>query len=718
MERMKQLVAELNTASKSYYDGNDEIMSNFEWDAKFDELKALEEETGIILPDSPTQKVSADDTKGEKEKHEFPALSLAKTKSVDELIKWANGRLINMSWKLDGLTLVATYDDGKLSKLMTRGNGTVGTNITAIAPAINGIPAEIDYLGHLVVRGEAVISYSDFERINAELDEDDKFSNPRNLASGTLNLDDVEEIKRRNVQFIAFTPVYFESPVDMKFSGINSVGLNSWRNRMEALKNLGFNTVEFCTLNSGFQFAIDDFTNRVEQFDIPVDGLVICYDDWAYSQTGSVTGHHATRAGYAFKWADKPVVTTVTGIDYATTRTGIISQVAVFEPIEIAGTTVTRATIPNMNYRSDLDIKVGDEIEVIKANLIIPQVVANHNKDTGRKIHIINDMKRYNYPEKCPCCGGEVAVHTSESGIMNLICNNPDCIMKQIKKIAHFADRDCMNIMGLSKSKIEFLIREGFIENIYGLYNLSNQMKYMKRHKCITNCEGRTLSSYDSWGEKSVENLINAIDESRNTDFIRFITAMGIPNVGKGQAKLLKNHLDEIYPEYEDAMINDLGSDGSYDLMGLLYLLRVNYDYDFRVIDGFGEVINDSLCEWIDHYLCDPNPAEIENNAPQAMVINLLDELTFTDKRPEKSISTSSIAGKTFVVTGDVYTFKNRKELQERIENLGGKCTGSVSKKTNYLINNDVNSTSGKNQKAKELGIPIISEDEFIAMIG
>jgi DNA ligase (NAD+) len=712
MERMKQLVAELNAASKSYYGGEDEIMSNFEWDAKFDKLKALEEETGVILPDSPTQKVSADDTKGEKENHEFPALSLAKTKLVDELIKWANGKLINMSWKLDGLTLVATYDDGKLSKLMTRGNGTVGTNITAIAPAINGIPAEIDYKNHLVVRGEAVISYSDFERINAELD-DDKFSNPRNLASGTLNLDDITEVERRNVHFIAFTPVYFSEDN-------TSIAHNSWMDRMICLRELGFEIVDTikCDTADLLKLGVEEFTSRVPSFDYPVDGLVICYDDWAYSQTGSVTGHHATRAGYAFKWEDKPVITKVVDIDYATTRTGIISQVAVFEPVEIAGTTVSRATIPNMNYRSDLDIKIGDEIEVIKANMIIPQIVANHNADNSR-IKVINDMTRYNYPNVCPCCGGTVGIHESRFGTMNLICTNPDCSMKQVKAIAHFADRDCMNIMGLSEKKIEDLIRLKAIENIRDLYYLVSNYEN-NNHDILLQYGGDEfyLSEVNGWGEKAVENLVTAIDNSRKCDFISFMHSMGIPNVGKGQAKLLKKHLDKIWPEYEEEMECELSVDGAYDLMGLLFLLRVNHDYDFRVIDGFGEVINNSLCDWIDTYLVNVSGEDIANGNEAAWVLELLDELTFTDKKPEKSSSTdSTIAGKTFVVTGDVYTFKNRKELQEKIESLGGKCTGSVSKKTDYLINNDVNSTSGKNQKAKELGIPIISEEEFIAMI-
>lgn len=722
MEKIiKELVEELNAASEAYYNGKPLLMEDYEWNEKFDELLNLEMETGIVLPDSPTQKVSSDNTKGKREQHEFPALSLDKTKNVDDLIRWADGRIVNMSWKLDGLTLVATYDKGKLTKLLTRGNGITGTNVTRLASAIKGIPAKINYSGHLVVRGEAVISYADFERINEELADLGKktYENARNLASGTMNLDDVQEVARRNVQFIAFTPVFIENSVaDKDF--LSGYCMNSWSDRMSILDALGFNTVEYQTLNVGFQLTIDEFTEKVKDFEFPVDGLVICYDDWDYSQTGSVTGHHATRAGYAFKWPDKPVTTTITGIDYEITRTGLISQVALLAPVRIAGTTVTRAAIPNLNFRSDMDLKIGDEVDVIKANMIIPQIVGNHNKNVNRKVFIINDMKRYNYPVKCPCCGGLVAINTSETDVMNLICSNPHCTMKQIKQIAHFADRECMDIMGLSKAKIEFLLAHGFIANILDLYSLSNQYKCAKVYGRILSKDGLDLSSFEGWGDKSVENLINAIDKSRNTDFIRFIAAMGIPNVGKGQAKLIKKHLEEIYPDYEDAMINTLGNDGSYDLMGLLYLLVVNYDYDFRVIDGIGEVINDSFRNWIITNLCDPNPEDIETHKPNAMVLNLLDELTFTDKKPEKaaaSNNSNNISGKTFVITGDVYKFKNRKELQEKIEALGGKCTGSVSKKTDFLINNDVASTSGKNQKAKELGVPIISEDDFLKMI-
>lgn len=708
LKEMKKLIEELNLASEAYYNGRNEIMTNYEWDSKFDRLTQLEKETGIVLPDSPTQKVSADDTKGKKEPHEFPALSLAKTKSVEELIKWTERRVVWMSWKLDGLTLVATYDDGKLSKLMTRGNGSIGTNITHLARAIKGVPQKVNYKGHLVVRGEALISYKDFERINAELDDADKYSNPRNLASGTLNLDDIEEIKRRNIQFIAFTPVHFDS-----------MELSSWGERMAYLDSLGFCTVERaeCDDPQQIQSMVAYFTKKVDTFDFPVDGLVICYDDWAYSQTGSVTGHHATRAGFAFKWKDESVTTKVTDICYETTRTGIISQVATFEPVEIAGTVVSRALIPNMNYRSNLDIKIGDEIEVIKANMIIPQIVANHNADDNR-IKLINDNARYNYPSVCPCCGGTVGVNESESGTMNLICTNPECTMKQVKAIAHFADRDCMNIMGLSKKKIEDLIKLNAIKNIRDLYYLVNNYEN-NNHDILLQYGGDEfyLSEVDGWGEKAVENLVTAIDKSRKCDFISFMHSMGIPNFGKGQAKLLKKHLDEIWPEYEEEMERELSADGAYDLMGLLYLLRVNHDYDFRVVDGFGEVINDSLCEWIDTYLVDVSAEDIGNDNEPAWVINLLEELSFTDEKPVEKKLTSSIAGKTFVVTGDVHIFKNRKELQEKIESLGGKCTGSVSQKTDYLINNDVNSTSGKNQKAKELGIKIISENDFLEMV-
>ena len=692
--RIKELVKELNNASEAYYNGQDELMTNYEWDAKFDQLKKLEEETGIILPDSPTQKVSADDTKGKKENHEFSALSFAKTKSVDELINWAEVKPVNLSWKLDGLTLVATYDNGKLSKVLTRGNGITGTNITHKAMAISGIPAEILFQGHLVVRGEALISYDDFERINADLYEDEKYANPRNLASGTLNLDDLEEIKKRNVQFVVFTPVC-----------ISDKEITSWQERMLYLRELGFNTVDsvLCENADLLKSGIDKFTELVSDFKYPVDGLVICYDDWAYSQTGSVTGHHATRAGFAFKWKDESVSTTVTDIIYETSRTGIISQVAVFEPVEIAGTTVTKALIPNMNYRADLDIKIGDEIEVIKANLIIPQIVKNHNAE-DRKVKVINDMVRYNYPSKCPCCGGTVGIHESESGTMNLICTNPDCNMKLAKKIAHFADRNCMNIMGLSLKKIEFLLQNNYIKSIADLYKLKRTDGYV-----LNLDNSRNLESEEGWDKKSVTKLLDAIEKSKDCDFVTFMDAIGVPNIGKGQAKLLKNHMLEIMPEFKSDLVR-MSEDG--DLIGFLYLLRERF-YDFSKINGFGEVLSNSLNKWIDDMLI--APLMVEDSDPS--VLDVLEHLRFHDEIKSKE-KESLITGKTFVVTGEVNHFKNRTELQVKIEELGGKVTGSVSKKTDYLINNDISSTSGKNKKAKELNIPIISEEDFLKMIG
>ena len=701
-QKITELVQELNKASEAYYNGEKEIMSNYEWDAMFDELTKLELESGIILPDSPTQRVSADNTKGNKEKHEFPALSLDKTKSVDDLIRWAENKPVWLSWKLDGLTLVATYDNGKLSKLMTRGNGIVGTNITWMAESIEHLPRFIDYKGHMVVRGEAVISYEDFERINTSLDEENRYKNPRNLASGTMNLDDISEIKKRHIQFIAFTPVYFDN------NSVYDFDFRFWADRMSYLDSLGFKTVSRIPCQSSYSRkkideAVDKFTREVEFFEFPVDGLVLCYDDWAYSQSGSVTEHHATRGGYAFKWQDETAETILKDVVYETTRTGIISEVAVFEPVELCGTTVSKALIPNLNYRADMDLKIGDRIEVFKANMIIPQIARNLDADNNR-VKIINDSKRYQLPRNCPCCGGEVAINTSLSGTMNLICNNPYCDSKLIKSIAHFCEKECMDIDGLSETKIAFLIDHDYISGPASLYHIASE--YNSSGK-IVNQYNDSLADYDGWGEKSVANLVKAIDKSRKTTFVKFIHAMGIPNVGKGQAKLLAPAIVKWAKETANK---------SEELIQILAEM-VWLDYDFTLIDGFGPVIAKSLSNWVDANITDV----WYRNIPETEVVKLLKELTFvdayTDNTENSNASNTAISGKTFVITGDVHLFKNRKEIQAKIESLGGKATGSVTSKTDYLINNDINSTSSKNKKAKELNIPIISEEEFINMI-
>lgn len=696
MEYM-EMVKRLNEASDAYYNKGTEIMSNFEWDAMFDEISRMEKETGYISPDSPTQKVGADETKGKKERHEFSALSLAKTKSVEELVKWAENKPVWLSWKLDGLTLVATYDNGKLAKLLTRGNGTIGTNITHLAAAIRHLPQKIDFTGHIVVRGEALISYKDFERINAEIpDEDGKYANPRNLASGTLNLDDIEEVKNRNVQLCAFSLVHIDGEPDE-----TRYHMDSWGSRMDYLDSIGFCSVKrvLCKDADEISAGIDMFTREVSSFEFPVDGLVICYDDWNYAQTGSVTGHHATRAGFAFKWKDETAETVVTGIDYAVTRTGKISQVAVFDPVELCGTTVSRANIPNLSYRAEKDIKIGDRVSVYKANMIIPQIAENLDRKERNAV-IINDIKRYQLPEKCPCCKEPVGVRTSESGIMDIYCNNPFCSAKQLKKFVHFCDRENMNIMGLSEAKLEVLLERGYIRTLSDLYRLQ------KENGSVCNMDKtRKLENEDGWERKSVENLLTAIEKSRNTDFIRFIAAIGIPNCGHGQAKLLAPEIIRWINENPDSGVTS--QDNLVD--GLVAMVKSGYD--FTSISGIGGVIADSVMAWVQQNFREDKETDISL---------LLKELNFTDSYEDyiRPVSDSPVTGKTFVITGDVHIFKNRKELQKKIEDLGGKATGSVTGKTSFLINNDVTSESGKNKKAKELGIPIISEEEFCRMAG
>lgn len=710
-KRMENIVAKMNEASEAYYNGKDEIMSNKEWDAMFDELTALEKETGVILPDSPTQRVGADDeTVGEKEPHEFPALSLAKTKSVKDLAKWADKRNVWMSWKLDGCTAVATYDDGKLTKLLTRGDGIIGTNITKKAPAINGIPIGVPFRGHLVVRGEILISYDDFKRINDEIeDEEKKYKNPRNLASGTLNLDDTYEIARRNLVMIAFTPVFIEESVKEY-----DLDMNRWGERMGFLSSLGFKTVTAMPVTAGsvgqFQRTIDWFTEKVSEFEYPVDGLVICYDDWGYSQTGSITGHHATRAGYAFKWKDETKETVIRDIEWSDSRTGLYNPVAVFDPVELCGTTVSRASLFNLSYVNEKDIKVGDRVTVFKANMIIPCIDENMDAE---KFDMFADMMgaftRYNIPEKCPHCGRSLEPSRTDRAV-TVKCTNPGCPAKLIGRLVHFCERDCMNIMGLSEAKLQQLIDLGIVTDIPSLLDLSCQYATTGTIT-FTNEFGvdERLENQDGWGKESVANLAESINKARsNATFVRFMHAMGIPNFGKGQAKLLA-------PVIADWILKNPDEEAVYDLMGGLAAM-VWSGYDFTRVDGFGEVIAGELTKWVDENLVDVYCRHM----PETEVSKTLKYITFTDTYKDyiKDTTDSSIAGLTFVITGDVHIFANRKELQDKIESLGGKATGSVSKKTSYLINNDTESTSGKNKKAKELGIPIISEEEFCKLAG
>lgn len=647
--RMRQLIETLNKASEAYYNGQGELMTDYEWDAAFDELKALEDITGIVLPDSPTAKVSEDDMSGQKEEHEFAALSLAKTKQPQDLAKWAEGREIWLSWKLDGLTLVVTYDNGRLTKVVTRGNGHIGTNITRLAPAIDGILPTIAYKGHLVIRGEAVISYKDFEQFLMEQDED--YANPRNLASGSLTLKDVDEVKQRHIHWIPFTLVYADDEI------------LSWGERIALLANQGFDTVEREKIPdptlSNIEACIDRWTQKVTNGSCPypVDGLVITYDDTAYAATGSVTGHHATRAGYAFKWQDESVVTKLDHIEWSCAAS-TISPVAVFNPVELEGTTVKRASLCNISECQRLGIgDKGTEISVIKANKIIPKVIKVERKVGNLEI-----------PDRCPVCGEPTEVVTSaSSGTLTLHCTNMECPAKRLKKFARFVSKDGMNIDGISEQTIARFVNMGWISEYADFYDLE--------------LHALELSTLEGFGQKSTNNILNSVDKARIVDARRLLYALNIPLCGGDVCKRLL---------------------AQYPMTELIEKARSEADDYFAHIPGIGPEKSASVVKWM------------KNDDNYGMLQRLLDKVTIAEADSQTEVGTRC-AGLTFVVTGDVHHFKNRNELKAYIESQGGKVTGSVSKSTSFLINNDVTSTSGKNKKAQELGIQILSEDDFIA---
>ena len=651
-DEIQSLVEQLNAASDAYYNGREEIMTNYEWDAAFDRLKKLEEETGIILPDSPTQNVSADNLTGQKEEHEFPALSLAKTKKVAELAKWAENRPIWLSWKLDGLTLVVTYDNGKLTKVVTRGNGHIGTNITHLSKAIDGILQAIPYKGHLVIRGEAVISYPDFEQFNMESEEE--YANPRNLASGSLTLKNINEVKERHIRWIPFTLVYEEEEII------------SWGNRMAWLEQQGFKPVDRELIEqpteANIQAVIDRWTERVtgkssSPFPYPVDGLVITYDDTAYAATGSVTGHHATRAGYAFKWQDESAETELEYIEWSCAAS-TISPVAVFKPVELEGTTVKRASLCNISECERLGIgDKGTKIAVIKANKIIPKV-----------INVVERLGVFHIPEVCPVCQSATEVTESESsGTKTLHCTNTHCPAKQLKKFGRFVSKEGINIDGLSEQTIQKFINLGWVREYADLFHLDNHA-----------LELRTM---DGFGDKSVSKLLTAIEKARDVEAHRLLFALNIPLIGRDVCNRLLSayQIADLFHTATEATTEDV----------------------FATIAGIGPEKSASFVRWM------------KDKDNYSMLQQLLVELNISQS--SSAPTGNSCEGLTFVITGDVHHYKNRNELKAYIESQGGKVTGSVSKSTSFLINNDVESSSGKNKKAKELSIPIISEEDFIA---
>jgi DNA ligase (NAD+) len=656
--RMEQLVSELNEASNAYYNGRPELITDYEWDQRFDELKRLEAETGTTLPDSPTQKVSEDTITGQKEEHEFAALSLAKTKQTGELVKWAEERPVWISWKLDGLTLVVTYDDGRLTKVVTRGNGHIGTNITHLSRSISGIPQEISTKGHTVIRGEAVISYDDFERFVMESGED--YANPRNLASGSLTLKDADEVKARHIRWIPFTLVYTDEDI------------NSWGDRMAWLDRQGFNTVERQRIEqptlANVEACLAGFTEAVtsKQNPYPVDGLVVCYDDTAYAQTGSVTGHHATRAGLAFKWQDEAADTILKEVEWSCAAS-TISPVAVFQTVELEGTTVKRASLCNISECERLGIGgAGTQISVIKANKIIPKVIA-----------VTQSVGTFTIPDQCPVCHAPTHVVVSEaSGTKTLRCTNPDCAAKQLRKLARFVSKEGMNIDGISEQTLAKFINLGWISEYADIYDLRSHIL--------------ELSRMDGFGEKSASNIMRSIDKSRDVEAHRLLFALNIPMCGLDVCKRLLSAYSL------DDLVNEAIKQSDD-----LFATQADAQDVFAHINGIGPEKSAQFVQWF------------RNADNLARYRRLKQKLNI--KELDLTPTGNACEGLTFVITGDVHHYKNRNELKAYIESQGGKVASAVSGSTSFLINNDVTSASGKNKKAQQLNIPIISEDEFIS---
>lgn len=659
--QMRTLVEELNRASDAYYNGRGELMTDYEWDAKFDQLKQLESQSGVVLPDSPTHRVSADTTVGKKEEHEFSALSLAKTKQPTDLVKWAEGRPIWLSWKLDGLTLVVTYDEGQLTKVVTRGDGHIGTNITHLAQAINGIPATIHATGHVVVRGEAVISYEDFERFNLESDEE--YANPRNLASGSLTLKDPREVAQRHIRWIPFTLVHSDEEIP------------TWGARMDWLKKAGLGAVDHERIDDPtlehMEAAIERWTEKVTKREnpYPVDGLVIVYDDAEYAATGSVTGHHATRAGYAFKWADESASTELDHVEWSCAAS-TISPVAVFRPVELEGTTVKRASLCNISECERLGMGgKGTQLEVIKANKIIPKV-----------IKVKQAVGPFCIPDRCPVCGSPTRVDVSAaSGTKTLHCTHAACPAKQLRKFARFVSKQGVNVDGISEQTLQKFINLGWIRDYADIFDLPTH--------------AMEIAALEGFGVKSATNIRQSVERARKVEARRLLYALSIPLCGQDVC----NRLLSAYS------LNDLIALAEGNVRPT-DLFTPSAEETLAMIPGIGPEKAKSFVAWF---------AQEEHRAVMARLLNVLTvEQTSTAATGEKC------KGLVFVVTGDVHHYKNRNELKAYIESQGGKVTGSVSKSTSYLINNDVTSTSSKNQKAHQFNIPIISEDEFVERFG
>ena len=648
IERIKELIPILNQASQAYYAEDREIMSNLEYDRLYDELVGLEKETGVVMATSPTVKVGYDSVDFlPKEKHASPMLSLDKTKSREALRDWLQGHAGVLSWKLDGLTVVLTYHEGHLEKAVTRGNGEVGEVITANAKTFVNLPAGIPYQGRLVLRGEAVISYSDFEKINAQIPEEgEKYKNPRNLCSGSVRQLSNEVTAKRNVRFYAFNLVEAISDDGMAMDFHNS--------RLEQfafLKEQGFSVVEHYKVDDDTILpTIEQFAEKIVGYDIPSDGLVLTYEDVAYGISLGRTAKFP-RHSIAFKWADELMETTLRDVEWSASRTGLINPVAIFDPVELEGTTVSRASVHNVSVVRALKLGIGDRVTVYKANMIIPQIAENLTKSDALVI-----------PETCPVCGGKTQIRqTGEAQV--LYCLNEKCPAKQIKSFVLAVSRDALNVDGLSEQTLEKLVDMGFIKELSDLFHLDRYREEIK------NMEG--------FGEKSCQKLLDSIENARKTTLPKVIYSLGIANIGLANAKLLCKHFDHELEKLMDANAEELSA-----------------------IEGIGDVIANSYVEFM------------QDEENREKIWRLVKELEV--EKPSDNGQTQDLAGKVFVVTGSLLHYGSRNELKDEIEARGGKVTGSVTNKTECLINNDVASNSTKNKKAKELGVPIVSEEEFL----
>ena len=646
IRRMKELAQKLDEAAKAYYQKDIEIISNREYDQMYDELQALEKETGTVLATSPTIRVGYEAVEQlPKEEHESPMLSLDKTKDREVLREFIGNHETLLSWKLDGLTIVLTYENGELVKAVTRGNGVVGEVVTNNAKVFQNIPLKLPYQGRLVLRGEAIITYSDFERINESIEDvDAKYKNPRNLCSGSVRQLNNEITAERKVRFYAFALVSAEN-VDFH---------NSRAEQFEWLRQQGFDVVEYRKVTAEtLDTAMDYFSTAITQNDFPSDGLVALYDDIAYGESLGRTAKFPRNA-FAFKWADEIRETHLQEIEWSPSRTGLINPVAVFEPVELEGTTVSRASVHNISIVKELKLGIGDTITVYKANMIIPQIAENLTQSGNLVI-----------PDTCPACGHETEIR-KVNDVEALYCTNPDCAAKKIKSFALFASRDAMNIDGLSEATLEKFIARGFIHDFGDIFEIG------KHREEIVEMEG--------FGEKSFDNLMASLERAKETTLAKVIYSLGIANIGLANAKVICRHFDDNLEKIRHADEEEISS-----------------------IDTIGPVIAKSL---VDYFKTEGNNEKLDHL------------MSYLSVKKEEKKGEQIFQNMNFVITGSVEHFANRAQAKEFIESLGGKVTGSVTGKTNYLINNDTTSNSSKNKKAKELGIPILSEEDFLKLAG